>query len=93
MTNHPVNAHDIRTRLLAVIERIIGYAPEPGIKHLNDLDSLQVLELLVSLEEEFDIDSDRIMETSSDWWRSIDDLVVTIDSLADRAPAEGTKQG
>ncbi|MGW3950442.1 hypothetical protein ACWEKM_05660 [Streptomyces sp. NPDC004752] len=93
MANQPVDEHGIRERILAVVEQIIGHAPEPGIKHLNDLDSLQVLELLVSLEEEFDIDSDRIMETSSDWWKSVDDLVTSIRALTDRAPAEGTQKG
>ncbi|MEV0456638.1 acyl carrier protein [Catellatospora methionotrophica] len=75
----------IRDRIRAVVERILGHPLEPGADELTDLDSLQVLELMVSLEEEFDIDSDRIIETQTDWWTSLDGLVASVGRLSDPA--------
>jgi acyl carrier protein len=81
---------NIRQRVLAVLENVLGYSLDPDTKRLDDLDSLQVLELLVSLEEEFDIDSDKIIEAHPDWWTSLDDLVAALTSLIGEGSAETT---
>jgi acyl carrier protein len=80
MAESPTDQHVIRERVLAAVGQILGYQPDPETTHLKDLDSLQVLEFLVLLEEEFDIDSDKIVETP-DWWISIDELVTSIKTL------------
>jgi acyl carrier protein len=87
MGSPPVNRESVRRRVLGVVQKVLGYQPEADVRELNDIDSLQILELLVSLEEEFDIDSDRILESRTDWWVSVDDLVTII---ADLAEAETT---
>ena len=81
--------HGVRERVLATLERILGYALDPAAANLVDLDSLQILELLVSLEEEFDVDSDKIIESAAEWWTSLDQLVATIGSLARTEDGEG----
>ncbi|MFK3978769.1 phosphopantetheine-binding protein [Micromonospora sp. NPDC050397] len=73
---------EIRTRTLEVLTKVLGYRPDPELDDLRGLDSLQVLELLVSLEEEFGIDSDRIIEARPDWWVSLNDLVQIISALS-----------
>jgi acyl carrier protein len=67
-----------REHVLAILERVIGYEIDPRVDQLPNLDSLQVLELLVSLEEEFDIDSDQIIESRQDWWISLSGLVESV---------------
>lgn len=66
---------DVRTRVLGLLEDVQGFAPDPAQDELTGLDSLQVLELLVSLEEEFNIDSDLIIAARPDWWSSVSTLV------------------
>jgi acyl carrier protein len=75
------NESEIRAGVLKVLQRILGYPPEPDIEDLRHLDSLQVLELLVSLEDEFDVDSDLIIGARSDWWESLTGLVQIIQAL------------
>ncbi|MFE6040539.1 phosphopantetheine-binding protein [Streptomyces sp. NPDC056452] len=93
MSTTPVEQLAVRERVLAVLERILGYRLDPATEHLTDLDSLQVLELLVSLEEEFDIDSDRIIESQPDWWASLGTLVASISALKAETQPEESKQG
>ena len=88
----PVDESAIRDRILRILTDILGYRPDPQTEQLADLDSLQVLELLVSLEEEFDIDSDYIIETRPDWWSSLSELVASIGSLLGPPPAQTTTQ-
>ncbi|WP_329213985.1 phosphopantetheine-binding protein [Streptomyces sp. NBC_00683] len=93
MPTTPVEQLAVRERVLAVLERILGYQLDPATEQLTDLDSLQVLELLVSLEEEFDIDSDRIIESQPDWWASLSTLVASISALKAETQPEESKQG
>jgi acyl carrier protein len=72
----------IRDRIVQVLQSVIGYEIPPGTDQVDNVDSLQVLEFLVSLEEEFDIDSDKIIEARTDWWLSIDELARSIADLA-----------
>ncbi len=72
----------IRDRIVRVLQDVVGYEIPPGTDHVDNLDSLHVLEFLVSLEEEFDIDSDKIIEARTDWWWSIDELTRSIADLA-----------
>ena len=83
----------VRERVVSVLERILGYEFDNDADQLTELDSLQVLELLVSLEEEFDIDSDQIIESRPDWWVSIDHLVDLVSKMTDEAHPEVAKQG
>jgi acyl carrier protein len=93
MSTTPVEQQAVRVRILAVLERVVGYQLDPDVEQLTDLDSLQVLELLVSLEEEFDIDSDRIIESKPDWWTSLSGLVESTSRLSAEARPEATKRG
>jgi len=71
-----------RVRMVAVLERILGYEVALDIEDLSFLDSLQVIELLVSLEDEFEVDSERIIvDPETAWWVSLSDLVASIDRL------------
>jgi acyl carrier protein len=88
-----VDQDDIRRRVLAVLEKILGFKPDPDTEQLSNLDSLQVLEFLVSLEEEFDVDSDAIIESHEAWWTSLDGLVATIATLTRTTRSEATAQG
>lgn len=72
----------IRDRIVRVLQEIVGYEIPPRTDRVDKLDSLHVLEFLVSLEEEFDIDSDKIIEARTDWWVSIDELTRSIAELA-----------
>lgn len=87
MSDASLGEADIRERILNVLTNILGYRPDERTEKMVDLDSLQVLELLVSLEEEFDIDSDQIIETRPDWWTSLSELVTSIASLVHAPPA------
>ncbi|MGY5060713.1 phosphopantetheine-binding protein [Streptomyces sp. 900105755] len=74
-------AAETEKRLRALLGQVLGYPLDPEIRNLQDLDSLQILELIVLLEEEFDIDSDKITESEPGWWSSVDDLVASIRTL------------
>jgi acyl carrier protein len=80
MPEEVINEAEIRERILKVLEEVRGFAIEPREEDLSDIDSLQVLELLVSLEEEFDIDSDLIIASRPDWWSSLAALTQSIGS-------------
>ncbi|GAA2909511.1 hypothetical protein Acy02nite_89090 [Actinoplanes cyaneus] len=82
MATTPLDQTATRERVLTVVERVLGYPLAPGAEQLTELDSLQVLELLVSLEEEFDIDSEKIIETEPNWWTSLDGLVESVSRLS-----------
>jgi acyl carrier protein len=88
-----VEQYAVRERVVAVLERILGYRLDPDAEQLSDLDSLQVLELLVSLEEEFDIDSDRIIESRPDWWSSLSTLADSVSRLLVEIRLDEAKQG
>ncbi len=92
MVDVPIDESAIRRRLLDVLNEILGYRPDPEMDQLTDLDSLQVLELLVSLEEEFEVDSDLIIGTRTDWWSSLSGLVTSIGSLLPQSSAETAAQ-
>lgn len=72
---------EIRQRILNILESILGYQPEADGEDLQGLDSLQILELLVTLEDELDVDSDRIIESRPGWWETLDGLVEIIKVL------------
>jgi acyl carrier protein len=72
----------IRARVLDAVAQVLGYPLDPETRNLSDLNSLQILELLVLLEEEFDIDSDEIIEARPEWWISLDEIVASIAVLS-----------
>ncbi|KAB8161725.1 hypothetical protein FH609_020785 [Streptomyces sp. 3MP-14] len=93
MADRPTEENNVRERVLAVVENILGYPPDAEKDDLSGLDSLQVLELLVLLEEEFDIDSDEIVEAQLDWWTSLNGLVSSITSLTEGKRAGERQHG
>jgi len=86
-----INRQVVHERVRAVLKGVVGYELDPGVDQLSDLDSLQILELLVSLEEEFNVDSDEIIESNPDWWISLNDLVESVIKASTR-PSLGARE-
>jgi acyl carrier protein len=81
MTDSVPGYQEIRNRINSILEQVLGYEPNPDDNSLDSMDSLHVLELLILLEDEFNIVSDDIIESDAELWSSIDQLVHTIGKL------------
>ncbi len=93
MSTTPTEQQVLRERILAILWQVVGYEMDPSVEELTDLDSLQVLELLVSLEEEFDVDAESIIESGLDWWTSLSGLVEAVTTLIAQAGAKAEQRG
>ena len=81
MTDSALGYQGIRSRINSILEEVLGYEIDRESIRLEDLDSLQVLELLILIEDEFGIDSDGIIENGPEWWASTDQLAYAISNL------------
>lgn len=70
----------VAERVLDVVHSIMGGAPEPRFRLQEDcgVDSLDAVEIVIELEEEFDLD---ISEGDAEKWTTIQDI---IDFLEDK---------
>jgi acyl carrier protein len=84
-----VDSSTVATRdvVLKVLSVVAGYEIETDANDLSFLDSLQILELLVTLEEELNIDSDIVIDARTDWWSSVDSLVEAVHKARSSAEA------
>ena len=64
----------VAERVLDVVHSVVGGAPEPDSKLKEDcgVDSLDAVEIVIELEEEFDFD---ISEGDAEKWVTIQDII------------------
>ncbi|MFI5735142.1 phosphopantetheine-binding protein [Kribbella sp. NPDC051587] len=68
----------VKDRIIEIVEEVLGFEVPSDQDALEQVDSLHLLEILVTLEEEFGIDTDQLIDMTDGWWTSMDRLVAFI---------------